>query len=140
MTTPVSTVTESHASDAQRGLEVTAQPFMLPDDSSPINRRFMFGYRMTIRNNGDDAAQLMDRHWIIIDADGKTEEVRGPGVIGETPIIEAGHQFSYTSFCPLTTEWGTMEGSYGMRTPDGQRFEVAIPRFFLVWNDAQSDS
>jgi ApaG protein len=84
-----------------------------------------------ISNEGDQPARLLRRHWLIIDADGHREEVRGPGVVGETPRLEPGKAFKYQSFCPLKTRWGTMEGSYTMQRDDGSTFEASIARFYL---------
>jgi ApaG protein len=89
-------------------------------------------YRITITNKGSRAARLLARHWVIIDADRRREDVRGPGVVGEFPRLEAGQSYSYMSRCPLRTRWGTMEGSYTFERDDGERFKVRIARFFLV--------
>ena len=78
-----------------------------------------------------EVAQLLTRHWIIIDAEGNQEEVRGPGVVGQTPTLAPGEGFKYTSYCPLPTPWGTMEGSYRMQRPSGEVFDAKIARFYL---------
>ena len=101
-------------------------------------QKFVFGYRITIRNEGDSTVQLLSRHWHIIDADGEQHEVRGEGVIGHTPVLEPGQEFEYTSFCPLETEWGTMEGEYQMMRDDGWMFEAKIGRFILNTTSSQS--
>ena len=114
------------------GIEISVRPFYLPDQSSPEDNSFVFAYQITIQNQGHQAAQLLDRHWIIKDASNHIEEVEGPGVIGQTPYLEPGESFTYTSFCPLSTDYGTMKGSYGMVRPDGERFEAEIPAFALL--------
>jgi ApaG protein len=86
---------------------------------------------VTIRNTGEVAAQLVSRHWIITDADGQIEEVRGPGVVGEQPVLKPGQSFRYTSGCPLSTPVGSMHGSYQCIAEDGTAFEATIPEFVL---------
>src|SRR6266850_7290440 len=114
------------------GVRVHVTPFFIPHESDPAHNKFVFGYRITIRNEGDSTVQLLSRHWHIIDADGEPHEVRGEGVIGHTPVLEPGQEFEYTSFCPLETEWGTMEGEYQMMRDDGWMFEAKIGRFYLT--------
>lgn len=92
----------------------------------------MFAYTITIENQGDEPAQLLDRHWIITDADGNAQEVRGQGVVGEQPHLKPGERFEYTSGTVLPTPIGSMHGSYGMIGDDGQRFEAPIPAFSLA--------
>jgi|SRR5688572_23013742 ApaG protein len=104
----------------------------LPDRSSPRQGQFLFAYTITISNNGDETAQLLSRHWIITDAEGEVQEVRGPGVVGEQPVLEPGTSFEYTSFCPLKTNVGTMQGSYTMVRPGGETFEAQIAPFTLA--------
>ena len=113
------------------GIRVGAAAFYLPQESDPDEKRYAFGYTIVISNEGDQPAQLIRRHWIIIDSDGHREEVRGPGVVGETPRLEPGQAFKYQSFCPLKTPWGTMEGSYLMQRDDGGSFEANVGRFYL---------
>ncbi len=114
------------------GVRVGATAFYLPQESDPSEERFVWGYRIVILNQGKQKVQLISRHWVIIDADGKREEVRGAGVVGETPILEPGQGFKYVSGCPLRTPWGTMEGSYQMRREDGTMFDAEIGRFYLT--------
>ncbi len=121
-----------------RGIRVGATAFYLPEESAPSERRFLFGYRIVIVNEGTTAATLRSRHWIIIDGKGTVEEVRGAGVVGQQPRLEPGAGFKYTSTCPLTTEWGTMEGSYEFQTDNGERFAVKIGRFYLAKNKPES--
>lgn len=104
----------------------------VPGQSAPDKRRFVYAYTITIRNDGPVPAQLIDRHWIITDADGKVQEVRGEGVVGEQPRLEPGQTFEYTSAAMIETPVGAMHGSYGMVTDDGVRFDAAIPAFSLA--------
>jgi ApaG protein len=113
------------------GIRVGATAYYLPEQSDHDQRRHVFGYTIVVANNSDKPAQLVSRHWIIIDAYGRREDVEGPGVVGQTPRIAPGEAFKYQSFCPLRTTWGTMEGIYQMRHDDGQIFEVQIARFYL---------
>jgi ApaG protein len=115
-----------------RGIRVQVKPVYLPERSAPEESRYVFGYRIRISNGGDETVQLLRRHWIITDAHGRVEEVEGPGVVGETPVLSPGVAFEYTSFCPLPTAFGTMEGSYEVRTATGEEFEVAIGAFSLI--------
>jgi ApaG protein len=117
--------------DAHR-VEVNAESFYLPEHSAPDEGRYAFGYNITITNHGDVAVQLLERHWLITDGLGRVQEVRGKGVIGEQPVIEPGAQYAYSSFCPLTTPHGFMQGHYTMLdTTTGQRFEAEVPMFVL---------
>ncbi len=123
--------TPEMSEELTQGIRVGASAFYLPQESDPDEDRYAFGYTIVISNEGDSAAQLLERHWVIIDANGKREEVRGPGVVGETPRLEPGQAFKYQSLCPLETRWGTMEGSYTMQRDDGESFEAAVGRFYL---------
>ena len=114
------------------GVRVGATANYLPDQSEPDQRRHVFGYTIVITNDGDRPVTLVNRHWVIIDAYGRREDVKGPGVVGQTPRLEPGQAFKYQSFCPLRTVWGTMEGAYQMRHDDGATFDVPISRFFLT--------
>lgn len=113
-------------------IRVVARPFYLPERSEPASANYVFAYHITITNESETTVQLLSRHWTIIDGDGELEEVEGVGVIGETPILEPGESFEYTSFCPLPTEWGTMEGVYRMMRADGSMFDVEVARFYLT--------
>jgi ApaG protein len=115
-----------------RGIRVRVMPVYLPDRSTPEEGSFFFAYRVRITNTGDETVQLMRRHWIITDGHGHVEEVEGPGVVGETPILPPGTTCEYTSFCPLPTSFGTMQGTYQMRTADEETFAVQIGQFSLV--------
>jgi len=93
--------------------------------------QYVFAYRVRVTNRGSEAAKLVARHWLITDGMGRTREVKGPGVVGETPRIEPGQTYEYASFCPLTTPSGKMTGSYSMERDSGETFEAKIPLFFL---------
>ncbi len=114
------------------GITILATPSYVPDQSSPAQGRWFFAYQIRISNDSDEVVQLLSRHWIITDANGRVEEVTGPGVVGEKPVLKPGDSFEYTSFCPLRTPFGTMEGSYQMVTRGGAAFDVRIPRFDLA--------
>jgi len=114
------------------GIRVQVSSQFLPDRSSHKEQQYVFAYHITITNVGTDTAQLISRHWIITNADGETEDVQGPGVVGEQPLLKPGEHFAYTSFCPLKTNVGTMHGSYTMVTPDGEAFQVKIAPFTLA--------
>jgi ApaG protein len=114
-----------------RGIRVRVAPQYLEDESSPGEGRFFWAYTIDIANEGSETVQLRSRHWRITDAEGRTEEVRGPGVVGETPILRPGGAFRYTSGCPLGTPSGIMVGTYQMTTEAGELFNVAIPAFSL---------
>jgi ApaG protein len=110
---------------------VSAIPQYLAEQSAPDEDQYVFAYTVTIRNTGAVAGQLISRHWIITDADGQVQEVRGEGVVGEQPVLQPGQTYEYTSGCPLTTPVGTMKGSYQCVAADGTPFEVPIPEFVL---------
>ena len=114
------------------GICISVRTAFVPERSNPRDSYFFFAYEVTIANEGDEAAQLLTRHWIITDGDGNVEEVVGDGVVGEQPYLAPGESYTYTSFCPLRTETGTMHGTYGMVRPDGRTFDALIPRFTLV--------
>ena len=102
-----------------------------PERSQPSKSQWFFLYTITIVNEGTETVQLLTRHWVITDATGHVEEVRGPGVVGQQPILRPGESFEYTSGCPLTTPYGKMEGTYQMADQAGERFDVAIAPFTL---------
>lgn len=114
-----------------RSIRISVEPFYLTDQSEPDKERWVFGYRVTIENEGSEAVQLLSRHWRITDGFGRVLEVRGAGVVGEQPRLAPGERFQYTSGTPLTTPTGIMAGTYQMITDDGRRFEVTIPAFSL---------
>lgn len=110
---------------------VSAQPQFLAEQSDPDANQYVFAYTITVANTGEVTAQLISRHWIITDAAGKVEEVKGEGVVGEQPILRPGEAFRYTSGCPIETPVGSMRGSYQCVAEDGTRFDAAIPEFVL---------
>lgn len=112
-------------------LEIQIATQFLDEESEPDRERYVFAYTIRIRNLGRLPAQLLHRHWIITDGNGKVEEVRGEGVVGEQPRLEPGEQFEYTSGAVLETAVGSMQGSYAMIGDDGTRFEAPIPPFTL---------
>lgn len=112
-------------------VEVEVLTRFLDDQSSPAENRFVFAYSVTIRNRGAVPARLLGRHWVITDANGKVQEVRGDGVVGEQPWMRPGDGFEYTSGAVLETAIGTMRGSYSMLADDGTRFDAAIAEFTL---------
>lgn len=112
--------------------EVMAIVSYVERESRPDQNLHFFSYKMLITNKGHSAAQLMSRNWIITDASGNTEEVRGPGVVGAQPKISPGETFEYESACPLATSHGSMKGSYQFVSSSGETFEVDIPEFYLI--------
>lgn len=115
-----------------RGVRIAVFPEYVPEQSDPPGGRWLFAYRIQIHNGGDEAVQLLSRHWIITTGNGTTEEVRGPGVVGQQPRLAAGESFEYTSFCPLDTPVGTMHGSFQMVTEGGDSFDALISPFRLA--------
>jgi ApaG protein len=111
--------------------EFSVVPRYVAEQSDPDDDRYLFIYTMTIRNTGEVTAQLVARHWIITDAEGRVEEVQGEGVVGEQPVLRPGEAFQYTSGCPLTKPVGSMKGTYLCRAEDGTAFEVPIAEFIL---------
>ena len=115
-----------------QGVKVTVQPRWLEEHSAPAADRWVFAYTITISNGGDRTVQLVSRHWIITDAHGHEEEVRGAGVVGEQPVLEPGASHENTSFCPLPTPLGSMRGTFRMQYEDGDWFDAVIAPFTLV--------
>lgn len=114
-----------------RDIEVTVEPAYLEDQSSPEQGQYVWAYHVIIANTGREIVQLKNRHWKITDAYGRVQEVRGPGVVGEQPLLRPGEQFEYTSGTPLPTPSGIMVGTYQMITLEGESFDVRIPAFSL---------
>jgi len=114
-----------------KGVLVEVQSFYLKEQSHPAQRHFVFAYTITITNNGSEVVQLRTRHWIITDGIGDVEEVKGPGVVGEQPVLSPGESFQYTSGAVLPTERGTMRGTYQMHRADGAQFDAEIAPFLL---------
>ena len=116
-----------------RGVRILVRPRFIPEQSDPENSQWLFAYHITIRNTGEQTVQLISRHWVITNGEGKVEEVRGPGVVGYQPVLKPGEEFEYTSGCPLTTPVGTMHGEFNMIVPgSGEKFDAKIEPFRLA--------
>ena len=113
-------------------IAVSALPQYVAEQSDPANDNYLFAYTITIENVGTIPAQLVSRHWIITDASGEVQEVRGLGVVGRQPLLQPGERFTYSSGCQLDTPVGTMRGSYQFTAVDGRQFEAEIPGFTLA--------
>jgi ApaG protein len=120
-----------------RQIEVTVEPNFMPERSSIERSQYFWSYTIVITNTGQETVQLHSRHWIITDATGKREEVRGEGVVGEQPVIEPGESFEYTSGVPLPTTSGIMTGRYQMVAANGEKFEIDVPTFSLDTPDSK---
>lgn len=120
------------------GVTVRVAVSYLPEQSQPSASRWFWAYHIRIENDGDQPVQLLTRHWVIRDANGFQQDVRGEGVVGEQPMIEPGHSYDYVSGCPLNTRTGLMRGSYRMVAGDGSSFDAAIPEFQLVVPEVMS--
>jgi ApaG protein len=120
------------SSAVTEGIRVTVSASYVAEQSAPSSRRYVFSYTVKILNEGKQPAQLRTRHWIITDGNGKVEEVRGPGVVGQQPYLKPGEDFEYTSGCVLQTSRGEMKGTYQMFRPDGSGFDAAIAPFALA--------
>jgi ApaG protein len=116
---------------AKYSFRVEVEPQYLPEQSAPAQDVYGFSYTITVTNTGEVPAQLISRHWMIVNAVGEVEEVKGLGVVGHQPLLKPGESFQYTSGCRLRTPTGTMQGSYFCVAEDGQRFDVEIPLFVL---------
>lgn len=112
--------------------EVQVKVTYIESESRPDQNQFLFAYKVRIQNKGSSAAQLMSRHWIVTDAFGQSEEVRGAGVVGVQPKIQSGQSFEYESACPLMTSSGSMRGTYQFTSDLGENFEIQIPEFYLI--------
>jgi Uncharacterized protein affecting Mg2+/Co2+ transport len=122
----------SAAGTTTRGLRIQVDPHYLAEQSDPAQSHYLFAYQVTISNEGEQTVQLLSRHWVITNGESRVEEVRGPGVVGQQPVLEPGETFRYTSGCPLDTPVGTMHGSFQMRTATGEVFDAAIAPFRLA--------
>ena len=114
-----------------RGVQVTVTPRFSPERSDPDRSQYFWAYTIVITNSGNETVQLRTRHWIITDATGRKQEVRGEGVVGEQPVLAPGERFEYTSGVPLPTASGFMTGRYQMVSDSGERFEIDVPTFSL---------
>ena len=115
----------------KNNIEILTRPDYLPDRSDPIKSYYFFSYQIKIVNRSVETIQLLSRYWHIVDGQGRAEDIYGPGVVGKTPILKPNDLFEYTSFCPLPTPLGFMEGSYRMLDESGKEFDVPIERFQL---------
>lgn len=115
-----------------RGIRVQVHSEFLSERSSPRDSQYLFQYHVRISNVGSETAQLVSRDWTITNAEGEVERVKGRGVVGEQPTLPPGASFEYTSFCPLKTSVGSMQGTYQMVTPDGDQFDAVIGTFTLA--------
>ncbi len=115
----------------KNNISIEAKPFYIEEQSSESDNRYVFAYTISIRNTGTNAARLLDRHWLITDANGKVQEVSGSGVIGKQPYLKPGEVFRYTSGAMIETSVGIMEGRYTMASDDGDKFNADVPRFTL---------
>ena len=113
-------------------IEIKTACRFIPEQSDVEAERYVFAYHITIRNTGSVSAQLMSRHWIITDAEGAVQEVKGAGVVGQQPVLQPGEQFEYTSGCTIASPVGTMTGSYQMVSEDGTSFDAPIAEFTLA--------
>ena len=116
----------------QNSIKIQAHPEFLPERSQTDKSYYFFSYKIKIINNSEIGVKLLSRYWHIKDGKGQTEDIHGPGVVGKTPSIKPKDVFEYTSFCPLQTPIGFMEGSYRMISENGKQFDVDIPRFKLI--------
>ncbi|UVC09167.1 Co2+/Mg2+ efflux protein ApaG [Rhizobium sp. TH2] len=114
-----------------REIEVSVEPYYLAEQSDPADSRYVWGYRIVIANNSDQQVRLINRYWNITDENGQVDEVTGPGVVGEQPVLNPGDTYEYNSGCPLDTPSGVMFGHYQMEAETGETFDVAIPAFSL---------
>lgn len=114
-----------------RAITITVRPFYLDEQSEPDEEHYVWAYRVSIENSGEETVQLLNRHWRITDKLGRLQEVKGSGVVGEQPVLNPGDSFEYTSGTPLQTPSGIMVGSYEMESAEGERFDVEIPAFSL---------
>jgi ApaG protein len=123
---------ETHSEAETAGVRVRVRARYSPEHSSPASSRWFFLYTIRIANEGDETVQLLNRHWTIVDGTGHTEEVHGPGVVGEQPVLAPGQAFEYTSGCPLPTPFGSMAGTFDIQRADGTQFEAEVALFQLV--------
>ena len=121
------------------GIKIWVEPDFVQEENTKEGKKNLFSYRVEISNVGTKWAKLLSRYWCIINADGEKDEVKGGGVVGYYPELKPGSSFTYTSYCPLDTDWGTMEGYFEMLREDGTTFNAIINRFFLVNNKLIKD-
>lgn len=119
------------------GVRVDVECTYIQERSNPALNQYVFGYEITVANENPEPVQLLHRHWMITDALGRTENVKGPGVVGKQPRLRPGEAFTYNSFCPLPTPFGSMKGVYRFMRDSGEFFDVEIPLFSLVQSDSK---
>ena len=129
-------MSELGSSYTTEGIHIVVEPQYLSQESQPKDSFWVFTYEVVVTNTSAMTVQLLSRHWIITDANGKQEHVRGPGVVGKSPVLKKGDSFTYTSFCPLPTQMGTMHGTYQFRKEDGDVFDAKIAPFVLSTSDS----
>jgi ApaG protein len=125
-------ITTTTSETVTNDIRVAVTSRYMPEKSNPMQRYYFFSYDVTIINEGSRPVQLISRYWKVRDAFGRIEEIRGPGVIGKQPRIQPGESFQYSSFCPLNTEFGSMQGNYQMISEDGGQFDAEISSFQLI--------
>jgi len=125
-------MTNTSSDITTNGIRVEVTPEFIPERSEPDKKIFFFIYSIRITNLSEDNLQLLSRYWLIINADGDENEVKGDGVVGQFPYLKPGQHFEYSSFTPIDTEWGTMEGSYHFEKDDGEKVEAKVGRFYLT--------
>ena len=125
MTNPNSDITTE-------GIRIEVTPEFIPERSEPDKKLFFFIYNIRMTNNSDENLQLLSRYWLIINADGDENEVKGEGVVGQFPYLKPGQFFEYSSFTPLDTDWGTMEGYYTFERDNGEKIDAKVGRFYLT--------
>ncbi|MBX7046078.1 MAG: Co2+/Mg2+ efflux protein ApaG [Ignavibacteria bacterium] len=125
-------MTNPNSDTTTLGIRVEVSPEFIPERSEPDKKLFFFIYNIRITNNSEDNLQLLSRYWLIINADGDENEVKGEGVVGQFPYLKPGQYFEYSSFTPLDTDWGTMEGYYCFEKDNGEKVEAKIGRFYLT--------
>ncbi len=132
MNSQAPTVQKGHSDVTTAGVRVRVAAQYVPERSDPAGGEYVFVYRVVVTNESDEPLRLISRYWLILDAANERREVRGDGVVGQQPLLAPGESFQYMSGCPLSTAWGSMEGSYRMQRPDGSEFDARIARFFLA--------
>jgi ApaG protein len=127
------TLEQGASTATTHGFTVVVQPHYLPHQSKPDDGRYEWSYRVRVINESGITAQLLSRKWVIVNAEGDRREVDGPGVVGKQPVLAPGESFEYSSYCPLDTTWGTMEGSFEMRNSETEEhFRIEVARFYLI--------
>lgn len=125
-------MTNPNSDTTTEGIRIEVTPEFIPERSEPDKKLFFFIYNIRITNNSEENLQLLSRYWLIINADGDENEVKGEGVVGQFPYLKPGQNFEYSSFTPLDTEWGTMEGYYTFEKDNGEKIDAKVGRFYLT--------